>query len=65
WAGDAGGSTQALEALDVLVRAELDRRAEARARKDFATADAVRDRLRAAGVTVTDTPDGAEWSLDG
>ena len=65
WAGDAGGSTQALEALDGLVRAELDRRAEARARKDFATADAVRDRLRAAGVTVTDTPDGAEWSLDG
>ena len=62
---DAGGSTDdaAHVALDTLVRAELDRRAQARAEKDFATADAVRDRLAAAGVTVTDTPDGSQWSL--
>ncbi|WP_448854526.1 cysteine--tRNA ligase [Corynebacterium frankenforstense] len=62
---DAGGSTDdaAHVALDTLVRAELDRRAQARAEKDFATADAVRDRLAAAGVTVTDTPDGPQWSL--
>ncbi|MFI5715224.1 cysteine--tRNA ligase [Nocardia sp. NPDC051750] len=50
-------------ALDVLVQAELERRQQARATKDWATADAVRDRLQAAGIDVTDTPNGAEWSL--
>ena len=47
----------------MLVRAELDRRAEARTAKDWATADAVRDRLTEAGIEVTDTADGAQWSL--
>ncbi|WP_280269418.1 cysteine--tRNA ligase [Nocardia wallacei] len=56
-------SSSALDALDVLVRAELDRRQQARAEKDWATADAVRDRLKEAGVEVTDTPEGPEWSL--
>ena len=51
------------DALDTLVRAELDIRAKARAEKDWATADAVRDRLAAAGIVVTDTPSGAEWEL--
>ena len=50
-------------ALDALVQAELERRTQARADKDFATADAVRDRLAAAGITITDTPDGPTWSL--
>ncbi len=60
-----GGSTadSAQTALDVLVHAELDRRTTARAERDWATADAVRDRLTAAGVEVTDTPDGPQWSL--
>ncbi|MFQ6330342.1 cysteine--tRNA ligase [Nocardia sp. CWNU-33] len=53
----------ALDALDVLVRAELERRQQARAEKDWASADAARDRLHAAGIEVTDTPDGPEWSL--
>lgn len=56
-------SDGATSALDVLVRAELDRRAAARTEKDFATADEVRDRLKEAGVVVTDTPEGATWSL--
>ncbi|MBL1077396.1 cysteine--tRNA ligase [Nocardia sp. 2] len=56
-------SSSALEALDVLINAELLRRQEARATKDWATADAVRDRLKAAGIEVTDTAKGAEWSL--
>ncbi|GAA2063747.1 cysteine--tRNA ligase [Williamsia deligens] len=64
WAG-AGDDAQAMSALDVLIRAELDRRATARAEKDYATADAVRDRLAAAGVEVTDTPDGPRWELKG
>ncbi|WP_405179309.1 cysteine--tRNA ligase [Nocardia sp. NBC_01377] len=53
----------ALDALDVLVRAELDRRQQARADKDWASADAARDRLQNAGIEVTDTSDGPEWSL--
>ena len=59
----AGDDSTATAALDVLVRSELDRRAQARADKDWATADAVRDRLTRAGIEVTDTPDGARWSL--
>ncbi len=64
WA-DAGEDSAATDALDVLVRAELARRAQARTDKDWATADAVRDRLAEAGVEVTDTPDGAQWTLKG
>ena len=59
----AGPDEAATAALDVLVGAELDRRAAARAAKDWAVADEVRDRLAAAGVEVTDTPDGAQWAL--
>jgi cysteinyl-tRNA synthetase len=55
--------TRADEALDSLVRAELDARAAARAAKDWATSDAIRDRLTAAGVVVQDSPDGARWAL--
>ncbi|MBU3060651.1 cysteine--tRNA ligase [Nocardia sp. NEAU-G5] len=62
WAG-AQDSSAADGALEVLVGAELDRRQQARAAKNWAEADAVRDRLQAAGVEVTDTPDGPEWSL--
>ncbi len=51
------------DALDALVRAELDARAAARAAKDWTTSDAIRDRLAAAGVVVQDSPDGARWSL--
>ncbi|GAB0101952.1 cysteine--tRNA ligase [Nocardia sp. JMUB6875] len=63
WAAPADNSA-AIAALDVLIGAELERRQQARADKDWGTADAVRDRLKAAGVVVTDTARGAEWSLD-
>ena len=46
-----------------LVDALLERRAAARSARDFATADALRDRLAAAGVEVRDSPSGARWSL--
>lgn len=58
-AADAGLTS----ALDVLVGALLEQRAAARAAKDFATADAIRDRIAAAGIEVTDRPDGATWAL--
>jgi cysteinyl-tRNA synthetase len=40
----------------------LDARAEARAGKDFAASDRLRDELAALGVAVRDTPGGQEWS---
>jgi cysteinyl-tRNA synthetase len=40
-------------------------RSRARADRDFAAADALRDELRGHGVEVEDTPDGARWKLIG
>jgi cysteinyl-tRNA synthetase len=59
---DAGDSKEQA-ALQVLVEAQLAARAEARASKDWAASDAIRDTLKAAGVVVEDGPDGATWSL--
>jgi cysteinyl-tRNA synthetase len=64
WREGAGGDAHLRDALDMLVRAELDARAQARKERDFGTADAIRDRLAAAGVAVEDTPDGARWTLE-
>ena len=62
WGGDSGrGATE--EVLAALVQERLDARAAARAAKDFATADEIRDQLAAIGVVIEDTPAGARWSL--
>ncbi|MCW2868003.1 MAG: cysS [Marmoricola sp.] len=58
----AGGDLTGV--VDALVRGLLEQRAEARASKDFATADAIRDRIKAAGIEIEDTPDGARWSVE-
>jgi cysteinyl-tRNA synthetase len=63
WAADADDASAAHAALDVLVRANLDARQKAKTDKNWAAADEIRDRLAAAGVEVTDTPNGPEWSL--
>ena len=63
WSSDSGSDAAALGALGVLVEAELERRATAKATKDWAVADEIRTRLAQAGVDVTDTPNGPEWSL--
>ena len=55
----------ALAALDVLVGAEVQRRADARRDRDWAQADEIRDRLKRAGIEVTDTADGPQWTLLG
>ena len=56
-------TSAALAAVDVLVHAEVQRREDARARRDWAEADAIRDRLKEAGIEVTDTGDGPQWAL--
>jgi cysteinyl-tRNA synthetase len=62
---DAGSveDAQLTNAVDVLVAGLLEQRAEARAAKDFAAADAIRDRIKAAGIEIEDTPSGPKWSL--
>jgi cysteinyl-tRNA synthetase len=46
-----------------LVELMIELRKEARARKDFATSDAIRDRLKDIGVVLEDTKEGTRWSL--
>ncbi|MDP5185219.1 cysteine--tRNA ligase [Blastococcus sp. BMG 814] len=62
WAA-AGGDDRLARATDGLVALALEQRQAARARKDFAAADAIRDQLAALGVTVEDTPQGPRWEL--
>jgi cysteinyl-tRNA synthetase len=65
WASRAGGEGDALRGVvDTLVSVLLDQRAQARDRRDFAAADAIRDRLAAAGVVVEDTAAGPRWTLE-
>ena len=59
--GQGGGAEH--EALATLVEAVVEERAEARAAKDWTRADALRDRLTAAGVVLEDGKDGATWRL--
>lgn len=59
-AGDTAESTKPFEgAVDLL----LEMRGKAKAAKDWATSDLIRDRLTALGFVVKDTKEGAEWSL--
>ena len=58
---EAGGSGKLLDGLMQMV---LDVRASAKAGKDWATSDRIRDSLKALGVSIKDTKDGCEWTLD-
>ncbi|CAI9403696.1 cysteine--tRNA ligase [Nocardioides sp. T2.26MG-1] len=62
--GASGHEEQLTAAVDALVSELLEQRAAARATKDFAAADAIRDRIKSAGILITDTPDGPTWSLE-
>ncbi|WP_212612548.1 cysteine--tRNA ligase [Pseudonocardia hierapolitana] len=63
WAEADRSADIATGALSALVEELLAQRQEARARRDFAAADDVRNRLTAAGIAVEDSPDGPTWSL--
>ena len=47
------------------IEALIQKRAEARKAKDWATADAIRDELAARHVVMKDTPGGVEWHVEG
>lgn len=63
WGGADHGGGDAHAALDALVQDRIAARAKARAARDYAAADAIRDSLTEAGIAVEDTASGARWSL--
>ena len=63
----AAGGGELSRVVDALVEIAVEARADARARKDWAQADAVRDRLNASGIVLEDTMvdgvPGVRWRL--
>ena len=51
------------DVVDALVSVALEQRQAARARKDYAAADSIRDQLIAVGIVVEDTQAGSRWEL--
>jgi len=58
---EQGSDNQAL--LRGLLDMVLDQRQESRRRRDFAAADAIRERLAKLGITIEDTPKGSRWKV--
>ncbi|MFH0243769.1 cysteine--tRNA ligase [Streptomyces sp. HK10] len=65
WAGgdSAGRGEELASVVDALVGLVLEQRQAARVRKDYATADAIRDQLQRSGLVIEDTPSGPRWEL--
>ncbi len=61
----AGNDDSLTNTIDNLVSNMLAQRESARAQKDFATADSIRDALLEAGIEIEDTAQGARWSVKG
>ena len=60
---DAGAGDRLRDVVGALVKLTLQQRDAARARRDYATSDAIRDGLEEIGVIVEDTPEGPRWEL--
>jgi cysteinyl-tRNA synthetase len=58
-----GSASEALSALDVLVRSMIEQRKTARENKDFETSDRIRDQLKIAGILLEDEAGSTNWSL--
>ncbi|HEX4818377.1 MAG TPA: cysteine--tRNA ligase [Nonomuraea sp.] len=58
-----GAGSDLAPVVDALVAVALEQRKAARARKDYESADAIRNQLAEAGITVEDTPQGPRWEL--
>jgi len=65
WSGSAGAgaSDRLREVVGALVKLTLQQRDAARARKDYATSDSIREGLEHIGITVEDTPEGSRWEI--
>jgi cysteinyl-tRNA synthetase len=63
-ADNSGSNDSREEAFGKVVDMVLDLRAKAKANKDWATSDQIRDELAAAGFEVKDTKDGVTWKLN-
>ncbi len=63
WASTSGDDAAIHSALGKLVEVLMRQREDARARRDFAAADEIREQIRAAGIDVEDTPNGPRWSV--
>lgn len=63
WAGESDRGEDLHGAVDTLVRLVLEQREGARARKDWATADAIRDQLQQSGLVIEDGQNGPRWTL--
>ncbi|WP_393059570.1 cysteine--tRNA ligase [Streptomyces sp. LN549] len=64
WAGGESDRGDDLHGVvDTLVRLVLDQRQSARDRKDWASADAIRDQLNQSGLVIEDSPTGPRWTL--
>ena len=60
----AAGSASGRDYVTPLVEMLLDERLKARAAKDWAASDRIRDGLAAAGIRVKDRKDGSDWELE-
>lgn len=49
--------------LDGVLQLLIEQRNKARLARDFATADAIRERLAALGIALEDTPEGSRWRM--
>ena len=58
------GNKKLDNAVDGLIALLLEQREAARTRKDFAAADAIRDRIASMGINIEDTPSGPRWSVE-
>ncbi len=61
WVKESGANDSA---LDNLVQSLIAERNQARANKDFARSDAIRNQLQAAGIALEDAADGTHWSVN-
>ena len=61
---EASEGGKAIKTIDGLMQMVLEQRKAAKAAKDWATSDRIRDDLKALGIQIKDTKEGTEWTLE-